>query len=71
VSVALAAQLSISVALLLQAYRKMALVKHPDKNPDNPRAAEEFSALQKAYDLLLDKEARAALDGLLKWVLHA
>lgn len=49
-----------------KAYRKLALVKHPDKNPDNPRAADEFQELQKAYDLLLDKEARAALDALLK-----
>lgn len=49
-----------------QAYRKLALVKHPDKNPDNPRAADEFAELQKAYDLLLDKEARAALDALVK-----
>ncbi|KAI7838457.1 hypothetical protein COHA_007720 [Chlorella ohadii] len=47
-----------------KAYRKLALVKHPDKNPDNPRAADEFAELQKAYDLLLDKEARAALDAL-------
>lgn len=49
-----------------QAYRKLALVKHPDKNPDNPRAADEFAELQKAYDVLLDKEARAALDALVK-----
>lgn len=51
---------------LIQAYRKLALVKHPDKNPDNPKAADEFQQLQRAYDLLLDKEARAALDQLLK-----
>lgn len=49
-----------------QAYRKLALVKHPDKNPDNPKAADEFQQLQRAYDLLCDKEARAALDQLLK-----
>lgn len=51
---------------LCQAYRKLALVKHPDKNPDNPKAADEFQQLQRAYDLLCDKEARAALDQLLK-----
>ena len=49
-----------------QAYRKLALVKHPDKNPDNPKAADEFALLQRAYDLLTDAEARAALDGLLR-----
>lgn len=55
-----------AAASALQAYRKLALVKHPDKNPDNPAAADEFAVLQKAYDLLTDKEARAALDTLLQ-----
>lgn len=55
-------------AALPQAYRKLALVKHPDKNPDNPRAADEFQALQKAYELLTDKGARAALDALVRCV---
>ena len=49
-----------------QTYRKLALLKHPDKNPDNPRAADEFAALQKAYDVLCDAEARAALDALFR-----
>lgn len=43
-----------------------ALVKHPDKNPDNPNAAAEFAALQSAYAILTDAEARKALDSLLK-----
>lgn len=51
-----------------QAYRRLALQKHPDKNPDNPAAAEEFSIIQKAYDVLCDSEARAALDEWLRYV---
>jgi curved DNA-binding protein CbpA len=52
----------------LQAYRKLALLKHPDKNPDNPKAAQEFAIIQKAYDILCDKEAREALDEWIRWV---
>jgi curved DNA-binding protein CbpA len=44
------------------------LQKHPDKNPDNPDAAQEFSRIQKAYDILCDSEARAALDEWLRCV---
>ena len=46
--------------------RKLALKLHPDKNPDNPDAAAEFTELQKAYALLCDAEARAALDAWLE-----
>jgi DnaJ family protein C protein 17 len=42
------------------------LIKHPDKNPNNPNAANEFAALQRAYDLLADEEGRKALDDFLK-----
>lgn len=38
------------------------LVKHPDKQPDNPNAAAEFAEIQKAYEFLLDDKARAAYD---------
>ena len=32
-----------------KAYRKLALLKHPDKNPDDPEAAANFQKLNKAY----------------------
>lgn len=54
---------------MLQAYRLLALKKHPDKNPDNPNAAAEFDRIQKAYDILTDKKAKKALDSLEKCAL--
>ena len=48
-----------------RAFRRLALTKHPDKQPDNPDAAAEFAEIQKAYALLTDADAKAALDGLL------
>lgn len=44
------------------AYRKLAKELHPDRNTDNPQAAERFSDITKAYDLLSDKEQRARYD---------
>ena len=35
---------------------------HPDRNKDNPKAAEKFSDATKAYDLLSDKEKRGQFD---------
>ena len=32
-------------------YRKMSLEKHPDKNPDDPLAVQEFIKLTKAYNV--------------------
>ncbi|WP_252259367.1 DnaJ C-terminal domain-containing protein [Erythrobacter aurantius] len=44
------------------AYRKLAKELHPDRNKDNPKAAEKFSDATKAYDLLSDKDKRAQFD---------
>ena len=46
------------------AYRKLAKELHPDRNKDNPKAAERFSEVTKAYDLLSDKDKRADAFGL-------
>ncbi len=44
------------------AYRKLAKELHPDRNTDNPKAAERFSQVTNAYDLLSDKDKRAQFD---------
>jgi len=45
-----------------KAYRKLAKELHPDRNRDNPKAAERFSQVTNAYDLLSDKDKRARFD---------
>ena len=44
---------------ITSAYRKKALKYHPDKNPDDPTAAERFQRLSKAYSVLSDPAAKA------------
>ncbi|MGN6847603.1 DnaJ domain-containing protein, partial [Neisseria sp. P0021.S005] len=45
-----------------QAYRKLAMKYHPDRNPDNKEAEENFKEVQKASDTLSDKEKRIMYD---------
>ncbi|MBT2186462.1 DnaJ C-terminal domain-containing protein [Sphingobium nicotianae] len=49
-------------AAIKSAYRKLAKELHPDRNKDNPKAAEKFSDVTRAYDLLSDKDKRAKFD---------
>lgn len=44
------------------AYRKLAKELHPDRNQNNPTAAERFSKVTQAYDLLSDATRRARFD---------
>lgn len=49
---------------IASAYRNLALKYHPDKNP-SPEAAQRFEAISQAYGVLMDTDARRALDAVI------
>jgi len=51
-----------SEAEIKKAYRKLAVKYHPDRNPDDPGAAEKFREATEAYEVLKDAEQRARYD---------
>ena len=51
-----------SDAEIKKAYRSLAKQLHPDRNKDNPKAAERFAKVTQAYDILADKDRRAKYD---------
>ena len=51
-----------SDAEVKKAYRSLAKQLHPDRNKDNPKAAERFARVTQAYDILSDKDRRARYD---------
>jgi DnaJ-class molecular chaperone len=51
-----------SQADIQKAYRRLAKKLHPDLNPGNKKAEEEFKNVSAAYDLLGDTEKRARFD---------
>ena len=44
------------------AYRRLAKKYHPDKNPDNERAAKRFVRIAAAYETLADEQKRKEYD---------
>lgn len=51
-----------SAAEIRKAYRKMALLHHPDKNTENLQAEEQFKKVSEAYEVLSDEQRRARYD---------
>ncbi len=47
---------------LKKVYRKLAMQYHPDRNPDDPEAEEQFKEVSEAYSVLSDAEKRARYD---------
>jgi molecular chaperone DnaJ len=47
---------------LKTSYRRLAMQYHPDRNPNNPEAEDQFKACSEAYQVLSDPEKRAAYD---------
>jgi molecular chaperone DnaJ len=47
---------------LKKAYRRLAMKYHPDRNPDDNAAQEQFKEAKEAYEVLKDERKRAAYD---------
>src|SRR5215467_8154888 len=50
-----------------KAFRRLAKQYHPDRNPNNPQAADRFREINEAHDVLSDTEKRKKYDMLRKY----
>jgi len=55
-----------SPSAIKQAYRKLARIHHPDKNPNNPEATNTFKQINEAYQILSDSFKRKDFDRKIK-----
>ena len=51
-----------SLIEIKSAFRKLAKIYHPDKNPDNAAAEDKFKEAAEAYEILSDQQKRARYD---------
>ena len=58
----LSVQRTASDSEIKASYRKLAMQYHPDRNPNNPAAEEQFKSCSEAYGVLSDPDKRAAYD---------
>ncbi len=50
-----------------KAFRKLAKLHHPDRNPNNPQAADRFKEINEAHDVLSDATKRKKYDQLRRY----
>src|SRR6266705_1998737 len=50
-----------------KAFRRLAKQYHPDRNPNNPQAADRFKEINEAHDVLSDAEKRKKNDQLRRY----
>src|SRR5437667_27972 len=54
-----------------KAFRRLAKQHHPDRNPNNPQAAERFKEINEAHDVLSDADKRRKYDQLRRYGAYA